>query len=459
MNSPLVSGLRATRTIDVSQNRPPVVVALFGILIATSLGSLTPLLGPALVLACAVATALILAVIGSTRLAMSCLLVLLVGLLAFSRTFAVIGKSPVFLPELLLVVAAVSSRRSWWPIHPSLRSFAVIGSLLFALNVQAVIRGIEYGYPTAAKGMTMGFWPLAAVIVSALLTRRPDLHSKLPYLLILVAPGLVATVALGIEIVASAFGLSLAVAAGFAASPQGRARTVLAIGAVVGTMLLTVIGDKRGPLLAIVIAVVLVRLASRSNAKWHGSWSFVLGLSFLFAFGIANLNAQSGSLVSSDVIRRVQSSGDLSTEAGRNVDIRFEMWKYAIRTTVHESPFFGTGAGRPLSFVYGNNDLSQQDSGPHNSFVGYAYYSGFPSAALVLACFWMAARRALACRKTHPGAAPLLGALGAVFVTSLTNVVFETTYIGSIGWLIIGAAMSLMVPPPLAKTGAVSLSA
>lgn len=416
-------------------------------------GALSPMWGPdpAVVISVAVAT-WALAAVGSTAAGMSCLLVLVVGLMGFSRSFAILGRAPIYLPETLLLVGAVSLRRTWWPLARSVRPFVVLGVLLFALNLQAVIRGVNHGYSGALKGLAMGFWPMAAVVISAILARRPLLIRLVPALLTAVTPGLLISLQLEVDVVASAYGLALALAASFAACPGTPWRLPLAVSTAAGATVLTVVGDKRGPLLAIAIGVVLTRLAAKPQARWRGLWvtALAIGLIVVFATSITGPGLEAAPGIGG-VVQRVQDSGDLGTSAGRNVDIRFEMWRYAVDTALREDPLLGVGAGRPLLFAYGDNDLRTRDTGPHNSFVGYFYYSGIVSLGLVVACLGLAAYRAWRCRRTSTWAPALLGAVGAVVVTSLTNVVFETTYLGSVAWLIVGAAISL-TPHPNARS-------
>jgi O-antigen ligase len=91
-------------------------------------------------------------------------------------------------------------------------------------------------------------------------------------------------------------------------------------------------------------------------------------------------------------------------------------------------------------------DVVDRKSGVHNSFVGYALYSGFPSAILVMLAFLLAGVGAWRSRAL-PARASLFGALLAATVTCLTNVALETPFIAGPAWAIVGAALGASAAP------------
>ncbi|MBV8989547.1 MAG: O-antigen ligase family protein, partial [Solirubrobacterales bacterium] len=142
--------------------------------------------------------------------------------------------------------------------------------------------------------------------------------------------------------------------------------------------------------------------------------------------------------------RVVVRATDTTGSAANNVGLRRAMWAYALRTTYSENPLLGVGAYHPIEVTYFENDLSQDvASGVHNSFVGYAFYAGFPAGLLVVALFAIGLWRSWRLRGVSDYAPALFGALVAVVCTALTNVALETTYIGGPSWLVLAAAIGL----------------
>jgi hypothetical protein len=116
------------------------------------------------------------------------------------------------------------------------------------------------------------------------------------------------------------------------------------------------------------------------------------------------------------------------------------MWRYALVTTAQEHPLIGLGAGRPIETGLGPTVSINRKSGAHNSLVGYAFYSGYPSAILVALVFIIALVSCWRFR-AFPGCASLFGATTAVAVTCMTNVALETPFIAGPAWAVLGAAL------------------
>jgi O-antigen ligase len=143
-----------------------------------------------------------------------------------------------------------------------------------------------------------------------------------------------------------------------------------------------------------------------------------------------------GSLVS-----RIAESTRPDSESTNNITLRQEMWRYAIMTTAQDNPFFGRGAGHPVAAPgFGFRIQIDPRSGVHNSFVGYAFYSGFPSAILVSVAFALAIAGCWR-NRAHHAHASLFGATIAVAITCATNIALETPYIAGPAWAVIGAAV------------------
>src|SRR5207237_7440157 len=82
-------------------------------------------------------------------------------------------------------------------------------------------------------------------------------------------------------------------------------------------------------------------------------------------------------------------------------------------------------------------------NGPHNSFVGYAFYAGYPCAALVIAAFVLALWRLWRARHLTMYAPALFGAIVGAAVIALTNVALESPYIGGPIWALLAWAAAV----------------
>jgi O-antigen ligase len=116
------------------------------------------------------------------------------------------------------------------------------------------------------------------------------------------------------------------------------------------------------------------------------------------------------------------------------------MWRYALTATAEKHPLIGLGAGKPITTDLTLRDDIDSKSGVHNSFIGYAFYSGFPSAILVVLVFLWAGFGSWR-HRAREHCAFLFGATLAAAVTCLTNVALETPYIAGPTWAALGAAV------------------
>jgi hypothetical protein len=405
----------------------------------------------------------------SVTLANAALFTWLAGVLVFGRAFSEIGVAPVFLADVLAVSGVLLSLPRWWPMAtgPGLRGLVLIAVSLAVLTLQSVYRGVDAGYPAALKSACMGVYPLVAIAIAGLVAQDPELIQRfgrrvLPY----VAPGSMLVGLRGGSYIAAASGLYLACAAAWSVVPGNARRGMIAISTLIGAGYLMGVGARRGPTIAILLAIVgtrvaiLKRLRARQDRQAHpiplivGCFSMVLVAAA--ALWLSNSSSRTefhdlplvGSLAS-----RVVASTQPGTESGNNIELRWQMWRYAVDTTVEESFWFGRGAGQPIETGLGSTVTIDRKSGVHNSFIGYAFYSGFPSAALVVLAFLLAAAGSWRCRAL-PGRAPLFGAVLAVTATSMTNVALETPYIAGPAWAILGAAVGAAVVLPVTASSA-----
>jgi O-antigen ligase len=230
----------------------------------------------------------------------------------------------------------------------------------------------------------------------------------------------------------------------------------LLVWTLIGAAALTAAADKRGPLLAVGAAIAATMLAGRAcrgRRQWPVlTWSFLL-LTLMAVVGVSVAHRQPSDLpVVGGVVSRVQASrSDTDNEAANNVELRFAMWREALHVAASE-PLIGAGAGRPIDVVFQGHEVNKATAGPHNSFVGYVYYLGWPAglafALLVLVTLWRTWRA-----RAQPVACAWFGATVGVCCIAFTNVAFETTYIGLPSWLVVACAFALVGVPRAESSG------
>jgi hypothetical protein len=378
----------------------------------------------------------------------------LVPLLALGKIYATVGSSPIYLPDVLIVVAALF-------MLPLVRlrltsPFPSVCLLIALLALHSVYVGYHNGYLDATKGAVLALYPLIALVVAGWLANQRNaeqLLSGLPkYVLPLAPVGLAILFAAGASVTAAAAGLYLGAAGAFAIVPGMPRRRWLGAGFVIGTVLLVGFNAKRGPALAIVLAVFVAWVASgqfrsaRSSITLPALGAVVIAMVLAASLGILAPSKipVAGPLISRTIATNsVSANNSIDAAAANNVGIRRAIWSYALHAT-NADPLFGLGAYHPIEVDYlGNNLVHQPGIGTHNSFVGYAFYAGYPAAALVALVFIIGLIRMWRLRRASIYAAALLGSIVAVIMTALTNVALETTYIGGPSWLVLAAAIGL----------------
>lgn len=379
----------------------------------------------------------------------------LAPLLLLGKSYAKVGFDPLYLLDALVVLALLAGAPVWASraiSEPRLRGYRACVTLLALAAIQAVVRGMSQGYAGAMKGCILGLYPAFAwLAVTWFLTQPVAAFLRWRWLLYLPTAGVLLLMALGQPITAAAAGLYLAIAAAFGMLLHVRGDSRLLLWTLAGAAALTAATDKRGPLLAVGAAMVATALAGLGCRRRGGRWP-VLTWSLLVVAATAVIGMSVAQRVPSDlpviggVVGRVLSSEDDSdSEASNNVELRYVMWRKAL-DVAQEHPFLGAGAGRPIEVVFEGEELNKAAAGPHNSFVGYVYYLGWPAGiafmALVAAALWRAWRA-----RSHPVASAWFGATVGVCCIAFTNVAFETTYIGLPSWLVLSCAFALVGVP------------
>ncbi|MHB9863792.1 O-antigen ligase family protein [Streptomyces sp. YIM S03343] len=383
----------------------------------------------------------------------------LAPLLLFDRDFARVGLDPVYLLDLLVVLALLAGSPAWAPrvlSESRLRGYRACAVLLALAATQAVVRGVWQGYPGALKGSVLGLYPLFAWGAATWALGRPaEEFPRRRWLLYLPAAGTFAAAALGRPIMPAAAGLYLAIAGAFGMIMRGRGDNRLLLWTLAGAACLTAVADKRGPLLAVGAAIAAAWLAGQACHRGRAQVPVltlgfvVVGLVAVLGMSVAHRQPSDLPVVGGLMSRLEAGEHDTGSEAANNVQLRYVMWREALEVARSE-PLTGGGAGRPIEVVFQGAQLDKAAAGPHNSFVGYFYYLGWPAgtafALLIVATLWRTWRA-----RSHPVASAWFGATVGVCCIAFTNVAFETTYIGLPSWLVVACAFALVGVP---RTGA-----
>jgi O-antigen ligase len=378
----------------------------------------------------------------------------LTPLFLLGKNYATVGVSPFYVMDIVALFALLATVQSWGPRAFSdrrLRWFRAVAVGLAVMACQAVYRGIVAEYPDPLKGAILGLYPLLGWGAATwFLTRPAEEAIRWRWALYVPTVGVILAWVLNLSMISAASGLYLAIAGAFGVQMRYWRNSPLLLWTLFGAALLTAIASKRGPLLAIVAAIVATTIASRPSRlrapRWPViSWSLAtVGVFTVLGLSVTGLPL-SGMPVIGGVTERMSHSHDLSSEAGANVELRLDMWQEALKVAQRE-PFLGAGAGRPIDVVHDGERLNSATAGPHNSFVGYIYYLGWPAGIAVVLLVLATLRRTWKARH-HPVAASWFGATVGVCVTACTNVALETTFIGLPSWLVLACAFALVGVP------------
>lgn len=385
------------------------------------------------------------------RVLIFALVAYLAPLFILGRSFALVGYNPIYLPDVLIALAALLMLP-----RVMLRAIAPVTLLctcVALLALHSVYAGISHGFPEATKGLVLVVYPLLAVVVAGWLAghENPDrlFAGVARNILPLAAAGPLLVAVSGGTLIPATHGLYLGLAASFAAAPGIPRRRLLALSALVGLGFLVAFKPERGPVLAVLLASMGAWVAGargRSHVATGGVTAGVLAIvaSMTLAVSAGLVSPTKLPVAGPLIARTVASPSDPGVEATNNVTLRKAMWSYALRTTRQENPLLGMGAFHPVELTAFGNDIgAQSGAGVHNSFIGYVFYAGYPAGALVVVLFVMGMWRVWRIRHVDKYAPALFGALIAVVSTALTNVALETTYIGGPSWLVLAAAFGL----------------
>lgn len=370
--------------------------------------------------------------------------VYLVGILSFGREFALVGISPIYLADVLAVLTVMFSRKKWTSRLTAVGTPRLAVYIIAILGTQSVVRGLTEGYPSALKGGVLAIWPLLSLYIAVWIS-ADNLIAKSTKFLCLPLIGILVATTLGMQTVTASYGLYLSVAVSFAVVSKGKWGSILRWSAWIGAVVLFAESARRGPILAIVVSLCAARIAASPKIK-----SPLPGIGVIIGVGLltlimVNTRASISNMpyIGTSVARVASGFSQPGGEASNNIDIRFKMWRYALQTVNEVSPLFGVGAGHPIMLEYGTTDLSTKEVGPHNSFVGYAFYVGYPAAALVILLWIVSMVRCWRMRNDFVYASAIFGGLVGAAGISLTNVALETTYMGGPTWLLISCGLVL----------------
>jgi hypothetical protein len=379
------------------------------------------------------------------------LLLYAVPLLMLGRVFALVGSSPIYLPDVLLVLAALLMlpKIKLGLIRPT----PLLCTCIALLALHAVYVGHQHGYPDATKGLVLVLYPLLAIAIAGWVAGldSPDRAlSFLPrYVLPLIVVGLVLVLLTSASFIAASYGLYLGIAAAFAVTPGIPCRRVLGLSTVVGLVVLVSINAERGPTLTVLLAAVSAWVAAsrlRSRAvtisRTLAVAAVITGAALTLSLGI--VSASGVPVVGRLATRATATNTSQDVSAANNVTLRRAIWSYALHTAYSQNALLGVGAYHPIEVTYRGNALrSKTDIGVHNSFVGYVFYAGYPAGLLLVLVFAVGLWRIWRIRQRTIYAPALFGSLVAVVVTSLTNVALETTYIGGPSWCVLAIAVGV----------------
>ena len=367
----------------------------------------------------------------------------LLPMLMLSRVFSLIGRNPIYLPDVLITLTAgVALFRTRWR---HLGVYAFVSGVIGLLMLHAVAVGREHQYPAATKGIVLVLYPLVALPIAAWVSQRADIERLLSVLPRVIFP----LIPIGLLIVLhgeipSAYGLEFACVGSFLVVAGVPGRKLLALSFVVGVGILIGSSAKRGVELTVCVSVAVAWFATKRSLSKRSV--IVLGFGVLVAIFAITVVARIIVLppnipVLSDVADRA--SGQ-QVSASHNVTVRERIWAYGLETTWHEDPLLGVGAYHPIEVVYlQNNFATNFASGVHDSFVGYTFYAGYPEGLLVVFVWFWGVVRLWRVRRRSPYAPAVLGCVVAAILTAATNVSFEVTYMGGPSWLILGLAFGL----------------
>lgn len=386
----------------------------------------------------------------ASRITIGCLLLYASLTAAFSKSFATIGLPPIYVADVLFVLAATTQVRRTQNARRHLGPLPRVLLLLIAvLAAQAVLRGLAHHEPGAQKGVILALYPAVSLRLANIFLDRSDLIPLVVrWISVSVVVGLPVAVMVHLSVGAAAYGLYLCVAAGYAVMRYRAKQPWFMVALIAAFSVLLATTAKRGPFIAVILSLLITAWGANSGSpnrrkmRWISSVLLILGIT-AGSLGLLGNRIESLPGVGPLATRAISGLTNPTSEAAANVTLRESFWRDSLAEVNHVAPLVGMGAGHPIPITDpAERTADNLLAGPHNSFVGYAFYAGLPC-GLALFLLVLTLIIGLVRSRSDPLAAPLLGGLiGGSFIAS-TNVALESTYIAGIFWILIAMAMAV----------------
>lgn len=411
----------------------------------------------------AAALLLTLACAGSRYAALTLLVILLTGHVAFTADFAKLsvslGTVPLYVTEFLMLPVLLGSTLALRWTRETLPLVATLGALAF-FAIWLIAEGVLAGRTTALvlRQSVLFIYPLIALGCAWNIDLTRDRGWVARVALAVCALSLIATavdVALGGHIARTETGLPryFAGLSGtfFAAVfigvliTQGRptvSSQLLLAGTAVILGVGVILSEHRSIFLGTALGVAAAYLVG--GASWRSvSRISLTALTLALLAVAAALYLELGE----QVVGTLERVADTADTENVNSAWRLEAWKIALADIV-DQPLTGVGLGKPLDVVFQGQVTVVE---PHNSIVNIAWHSGLPGVAVFAVSQVAYLARVLRRRRELAVAgwsAPVLvGAWVSLLTVAAFNVILESPIGATAFWLVVGLPFGRLTLP------------